>query len=551
MASPNSNNPSSGGGQPPVPLPIHPFFAVPDLSADGDFEVLGVNVHHSTLPSIMHPFDFSDSDSNGPGRDVMGNDNPNAQYGGTSDHYVPPPPSDSDQNNIIHSDFPTSDYPYNDHQTPVGSSPSDSDASKATHSDYPVSDSPPGTDLHLPDPGQIDSDNGGGNDHQSAVDGKDRSGDSDETPYGLGGHDYPPASDHGDRTDTDHSTQYGLDRGGTAGDGPLGDNSDQDAITFERTDLGRLFNDGTDTSGHSGGNGGNTGGGTGISGGGGVIGVFWGIGGGEDKAFGGGKQNPQDSDNGHGNDYPNADKGDQTVIPALYGDTDSAGCSSATLALHMPATYVVDALAIAEAIVSVGAILSIPTIFVFFMGRIALYEAISGAIASLEALTVSGKTAEIINAAIQTLKKIDDNGPLNIIQNAILGTISNLWSAWNNLNDQATMAALNKFASLNPGGCIPANCANQWSDLIAKDGSTFPICQDGFGADTGDNQNPGGKHRVRVETIASGAPSGNFVPATSLLIPNLTPFSNNGSFSLNPFASLSSLDASNLTPGKS
>jgi hypothetical protein len=80
--------------------------------------------------------------------------------------------------------------------------------------------------------------------------------------------------------------------------------------------------------------------------------------------------------------------------------------------------------------------------------------------------------------------------------------------------------------------------------VTAEDSST-PPCRAGT-LDLRAQYVGGGKHG-----ILGMAPKHNFVPLTSLEIPNLTSFSNNGSFVLNPFASLPSLDASNLIPRQS
>ncbi len=67
MASVNNSSPASGGGLSNLP-PINPFFSVPDLSPDGDFEVLGVNVHHTLVPPQTDFFalpDLSFNDASG------------------------------------------------------------------------------------------------------------------------------------------------------------------------------------------------------------------------------------------------------------------------------------------------------------------------------------------------------------------------------------------------------------------------------------------------------------------------------------------------------
>ncbi len=224
MAS-TTNNQNGAGGANPFP-PLHPFFAIPDLGSDGDFEALGVNMPLFALP--VNTFSINNGGKKPPKGD---------------EDFIRPggPPSDQ------HKDDGTDGAVDTDNKD--GNPPND------TGSGGTGGDNPNDGDLHSDtDRGKAGNDGGAisrdNYDHTHTVY-ADSDGDyyaEADNNYGRGDtaldsdHNYGQPSDNGglgDRgdvthidalpSDSDAKSHKGLDYAGTVFDGPGYDVSDADA----------------------------------------------------------------------------------------------------------------------------------------------------------------------------------------------------------------------------------------------------------------------------------------------------------------------------------
>ncbi len=163
----------------------------------------------------------------------------------------------------------------------------------------------------------------------------------------------------------------------------------------------------------------------------------------------------------------------------------------------------------------------------------------------LEKLGASGPSAMIIEDFLNQHKIVTN--PVDLL-NAGQSAASTLQPALTSIENQNTLSSLKALAAHN--GCLPASCFTNYASIMAMDGTPFNICSDGAGGtDTGDRQGDlvGGGPGGGVGQTSSST----LIPVSSLAIPNLMPFGNSNSFSLNPFPNTSSTNALGLTPRKS
>lgn len=514
MAAENASNPTGAGGNPPT-APINPFFAVPGLSADGDFEVLGVNVHHSLepppnaffslpdlgasrnsdafgapeagslLPSFIQPFDFSsDSDSiSGLGHDKTGSDNP----GGISDNS--PIPSDQDQGAGGGGDT-NGDYPYNDHSLPArdqdeGTGVGEDSSGDPPYLDHTFSGGGGGSGLGR-EPN--DADNGAGGDLQ-AFDGL----------LGKGDHSISGGKPPTPTPTADSDNGSGRDFGGANWDSPNHDHSDSDHNSGFGWDYQNTANDGGDTSGTKPSGGGNGGGS--------------GTGGGSGGGSGSGGLPPGhytiDSDYGIGLDIadPSGDHGDKSVYtPVLYipADGDSFTCDAFTMGDKFgPPTGGGIAEALIGSIMVVLATIPDLLLLPWGIGEGLVLEAIEFIDSLFEEILKHLGASDPLALLIKNILSYFNvkTSPLDFLK---LGerAASTLQPALTSIHNKNVMYSVNLVAKYYR--CLPRNCYNAYKNVIASDGTLFDICYDGEGGkDFGDHQ--GGKiHILGIEAGKKG-----------------------------------------------
>jgi hypothetical protein len=574
MASVNNNTPTGGGqpavpqpsvaGQQPAPQPLHPFFSVPDLSPDGDYEVLGVNVHHTLLPPSNAFFTLPGFPPPG-GPFTLGIE-PNPSGGGKGDQdpvQTDIGAYDADEHRTFFFDSAKGGDGANTGNIgsgglgPIGgpgTTDSDGDAGGEAGGDnggdQNDNDQGAGGDfggLHSDGPtfsttDVSDADGGEGGDlGGTAIDGKDNS-DSDNG----GGGDYSGGQhgryiDGGDKSDSDDG--QGEDNGGKNRDGT--DSSDTDDINGTGEDYetyndligGYINSDGGDYTKRAdndkdGAANNDTFGGD-----------WWnirsdgdsdGILKADNKPSGDGGKKGSDPDT----DQPDASNffhrtdsfGDHIGINV---DSDSFSCDSSALFLQYPpppagataAALLIAAMALLEAIPGILALQwfgEAEATNLFFQAQNML-----GLI--LQKLGASDASAMIIEAYLNTHHRVVTN-PVDLL-NAGQQAASLLQPALTKIENQNTLFSLKALYAKNQ--CIPASCFANYATILAMDGAPFNICYDGAGGtDTGDHQadvgggGPGG---------GLGQTSSTLIPVSSLAIPNLMPFGNISNFSLSPF----------------
>lgn len=175
MAATNNPNRTGAGTPTPAPIPLHPFFTIPDLGADGDFESMGI----SEKPAIS-PLSFAS--------------------------FPPPNPlgSNGDSDQFFHNWY-VDGFIGGD-----GGDQSQHDSDNGLGGDHQgmTSDGSDRSGSY-----NIDSDGGRGGDHQGTTsDGSDRSGDyMVDSDHGGGGDHRGFISDGGDSSGTDTDTGVGND----------------------------------------------------------------------------------------------------------------------------------------------------------------------------------------------------------------------------------------------------------------------------------------------------------------------------------------------------
>jgi hypothetical protein len=230
-------------------------------------------------------------------------------------------------------------------------------------------------------------------------------------------------------------------------------------------------------------------------------------------------------------------------------DSTTSNCDSLALYLQYPppaggqaiAVLLIAAMALLKAI---PGILALP-----FLGESEatnwFYMAQNMLGSILEKMGASGPSAMIIEGFLNQNKVITN--PLDLLK-AGESAASVLQPALTNIENQNTLSSLKALYAQNK--CIPANCFQSYASIMAKDGTPFQICSDATGGtDTGDRQGDlsGGGSGGGVGQAGSTA----LIPMSSLAIPNLMPFGNSSSFSLNPFPNPSLTTTSSLPSRKS
>jgi hypothetical protein len=427
----------------PFQSPSNPFFGIPDLGSDGDFESLNLAIPSGLLLPLIQPFS---------------------------------PEGDNDSTTGLYQDS-TGDYPGNDH-FPWGGGPTDSDVWVGNDHSFPG-----GKDLGPGGQGtdnfQGDHDNGAGGDNFGMKkDNWDYSGDYDN---GAGrdhqgqNHDGPNSSrgdksgdgDYGNLTHTDNvgnsdgggdrQGDSDLGRGGDAGgdhwdNGDISGDSDHgQGSDYRITDHGDISLDSD-------------------------VGRYQDHGGQFDN------RDTTDGDYGTGNDFYNHD-GFDSYLAGEPRDSDSGGCSSLDLAANLPPGGASAAIALQFAIWTLEGMDTI-LFMIPFGGQMGEAEALLRTVQTmleqiLEILGLPSWLSFTVEQVLNSLYGIPTT-PLDFL-NAGKKAAATLQPALDRLENENSIQGYKNLAAKN--GCLSASCAAAYNAL--NDGVPLKICSDTGGDDHG------------------------------------------------------------------
>ncbi len=489
MAAVNSNNPPSSGGQEPVPPPIHPFFTVPDLSPDGDFEVLGANVHHTLLPPSRAFFALPDL---GTGGDLEA-------FGVPTTTPILVPPS-GDPFFFMALPNPSSGKTDGDTQILAPENPIPSDGDYKTHFGLDAGDGAKKNDTGGNPGGGGQTDNNGDGDHSGDL-GQGDSGINtitDTDAMSQAGGDLSSV-DHRDHTLVVHASDPDFDASGYTDHGKGDWNIDH---VLKDSDSGMGFD------------------------------MFQFDPGGDSSSGVGNSGNDPNHDQAHidpsGNIMPSQDggNGDPLIQPNHPTDADAAGCDMSQVKSGIPTIDM-------QFVDSANQIISDLTTWynsdILNTALSLLLEDSNQSLGYLRALSSQYPFVnDLVNQAIDELEKWTATPLVNTFQSVILNAINTLNTAAQDVFTHGCIESLNNIAEQN-GGCLPAKCRAIYAPYV----NNIPPCIDS--ADQAGNDNG---IAIRSNPLPIAAINSNLIPISSLLIPSSTPFGNTNASILNPFSNV-------------